>query len=206
MFECLKKLYYKLVGICDNCRVKINNDVGDESKKTLTSEPIFENKNNYMACEVKENDVIVDQPIIEENMSDIRPDVKFNIPLEVPKVEYDVVIENLTNISKLEENVKLWLDGDKLTIDDSWAQPITRWRYGQSKDIIIPKINETIQSAFIYFDLIGNDKIIELLKISLNGLSKLTITYPTKNEEIKELILETRSKILKISTQSEQKY
>lgn len=135
-------------------------------------------------------DEIIHEPKIEQ-MNDITLSPKFEISLEIPRLSRDVVIKNLTEISKLCEYQKLWLDGDIFTIDNSWIPSVTRWSYNQSKDTIVPHIVETIECAVIYVASNYEDQTVikDLLVSSINGLNNLIITYPSKKDQLNEMIL-----------------
>jgi hypothetical protein len=173
-----------------------------EIQKSLATK---ENINDYMTCTEEEKIIIYEQPENEqpeneqseneqsENkpINEITSSPKFEISLEVPKLSRDIVTKNLTEISKLCEYQKLWLDGDVFTIDNSWAPSIARWSYGQSKETIIPQIAETVNCGVIYVmsDCENQSIIKNLLMSSINGLKNLIITYPSKKDQLNEIIL-----------------
>jgi hypothetical protein len=114
------------------------------------------------------------------------------------ELDLKIIISNLETISKLREHQKLWLnDGGILTIDDSWFPGYTRWKNGQSKEILIPCIIETINTALI-LDNTQYPEIINLITSSLLGLKNLVATYPSKSDDIQQLIETINNKKLNL--------
>lgn len=100
--------------------------------------------------------------------------------------ELNIMKENLKAISELEEYQKLWADGNTLSKDSCWIPSVTRWMYGQSREIIVPNIVKTIKNALELYKY--DESVIELTKLAVKGLRNLSVTYPTKKEELDELI------------------
>ncbi len=183
--------------MCDECLPKP--DRAEMQKSLILDNSVKDNQNNYMICvsPVENEDVINDivtQQITKQvdeqehihTSSPISP--MFEISSETPRLSRDVVTKNLSEISKLCEYQKLWLNGDILEIDNSWMQPITRWTYGQSKENIVPIVIETVKCALIYESSENQKEITNLLISSVTGLKNLKVTYPSKKDQLDMLV------------------
>jgi len=193
MARSIKKTVDIIFGLCDDCFLKSNRT--NDKQLLVTNENVIAH-NEVISKEptresVKEQTKEATKESIQKGLvNEITSDPIFEVSLETPELSLEVVIKNLTEISKLHEYQKLWLNNDILVIDNSWTPSITRWLYDQSKETIVPHISKTIKCGLIYVTLnYENTEIKNLLVSSVLGLKKLIVTYPSKKNEIEEIIL-----------------
>ena len=180
--------------LCDEIANDIENNIGNNAKIHPEISPISSTgvdtsiKENVIQENVIQENVIqeniiqenvIQENIIQENMTNnliINNNIKF--------ITYDdeLVIHNLTIIKSLKTKQKLWLENNKLSIDNSWFQSYSRKMYSQSKDNILNFLKEFYEYVIKY--KYNNNKIMDLVHDTRIGLINLVQTYPTKSREI----------------------
>jgi hypothetical protein len=98
------------------------------------------------------------------------------------------LMENLTVISNIHKNEKLYLNNDILTIDNSYLYSVSRWWYEQNGLVISNYIKHMINIAITYKN--SPEIIILLNKCKEYGLLNLKQTY-IHNIQIIELLTES---------------
>lgn len=90
------------------------------------------------------------------------------------KIIDEKLLLNLTVISNIEKNDKLYLNNDVLTIDTNYFQMLTRWYSSQNRETTVDYIKHIITLSKGYND----DKTKELLqKCKTTSLPNLNYTY-----------------------------
>ncbi len=140
------------------------------------------------------------------NESDVKNNQPVNIDYTtlVKSMSLDDIFINLNLISKIEQGDKLYIQDKYVNIDTSYIQSIMRWYWGVDRKSTIGFIKLVINRAFEFCgELIKSDtkmllRLINDLRNSINGLSKLKNTYATDKlvqAEIDVVIEDIRSKI-----------
>jgi len=180
-YSCCGSMCVNKKKIVDNLCDEIVNDIGNNIGNNAKIHPEISPKSPIspigVDTSIKEN--IIQENIIQENMTNnliINNNVKF--------ITYDdeLVIHNLTIIKSLKTKQKLWLENNKLSIDNSWFQSYSRKIYSQSKDNILNFLKEFYEYVIKY--KYNNNKIMDLVHDTRIGLINLVQTYPTKSREI----------------------
>ena len=225
MYYWILKLHNFLFGFCDECNPasKMRNNIvsgfdpekitesSDSHSKSvydittlnnLTVSDSHVNASNNSMTDDRSNKYEIEKKFVLENyeqFTDVLVDVENKSPMFLP---YSIVIHNMRIISKLVPYQKLCVDNNKLALDTSLIQSYSRWRNGQSKEITIPKIMETIKCATQilpdknYSDN-QHEELTRLLDQSIKGLRNLLITYPTKSDQIGAIIANIRDSVRK---------
>ena len=194
-----------------------NNSKTDTAKKptkVIESPPINfeneddnksnENESNVLESDTKTSDIDFDSIIPEKqeevcNIQEIQQEdyCKEKLPKKDKPTkriesseryaELKKLYENLMVLANIKNNEKLWLENDTLSIDTTWVPIFSRWRFGQSREIIIPfvakvvtngSMEENIQFQEIYETFIG----------LINGITLIKKMYPEKEMEINSLV------------------
>ena len=143
------------------------------------------------------NDTIMGDPIISDNDKPecIGISKKKEKPIKMIQsseryTELKKLCENLQIIANIKENEKLWLENDILAIDTSWVPIWARWKYGQSREIIIPFVAKIITTG----SLDENIEFAETYEIFIKLISGINIIkkmYPEK-----EIVLDSLANIV----------
>lgn len=169
----------------DNCKLNIDNNHLDEII-LMNNEDINILKNN--------KDDINDIEIIE--YLDVNDYLKNKLNGDKQNIQYldkPTIIHNLTSLSKLENNQKLWLYQNVKKMDISEGYYIFNWVFGQSELNIIPCIVLTVQSA-LHDQMITDNEIKKSLYEAINGLDKLIMIY-SDNEDLINLRILIKSSV-----------
>ena len=159
-----------------------------------------------------ENIDVIDQKSIENTIIHCVDDVKNNVPennidnnctVKYVLLNNELLIKNLTTLTKIEKNQKLNIVYDdtinnklnfEINIDESYFPQFSRWYYNQNRNCTIDTINSLIDfvlEQYNYYKLIGAEEYIqkysELLNKTNDGLSNLKITYDNDSESIDKI-------------------
>lgn len=162
--------------------VHINHTDSDKNTNTIDTINTINTNNRDLTQSITINNMT----IADLEKSSIHTEMRNNI-----KMPYSTVMKNMKEIVCIKEGQKLWLDGNTISIDNSYIQSISRWMNNQSRDNTISKVSETVDSAISYYVSNNEDSNIKnILKKSVKGLQNLTKTYPMKKNELDLLIFE----------------
>jgi hypothetical protein len=154
-------------------------------KRKLLNEQLTELTCNNMVN--KDDDIVPTNECKEENTNECKED---NTSLYNNSNEF-LILSNLTVLSKIQKYDKLVIIKHKdkenekidfeIKIDNTYLKSISRWYYGQTRQLTIDYINKLVDIAILSHNQCNNNitmnKYITLLESAKIGLANLKFTY-----------------------------